>query len=141
MRSVDFSAWLPFAQNWDWGAMDRDAGRGLQPGPGEMAKSIGWTIIGLMREQIPKPGQDIHSVVPLVFHKGNSLNGHVHPEHTVIFYIDPGEPACALLLSNDRRYCPSPGEVVVLGPDEWHAVEASRSDRPRKSLAIRVVTQ
>lgn len=134
MKSTfELQSWSKMAHYWDWERISREPARGIP------ASSPGRdNLIMAMRDLIDKPGHDIHSVVPLIHLKGMEIKRHQHPEHTVIYYVDPGDPAVAIVVDKGR-YPPQAGETLILGPNEWHAVERSQSCKPRLALALRVV--
>ncbi len=117
---------------WDWEYIEAFPTNGLADCPGN------WGLIGAMRGCIDKPGHDIHSVVPVVWQRGQGVHEHTHPEHTVIFYVDLGDPPVPILL-RDGPYTPERGETLILGPGEPHGVPTSHSKRPRICVALRVL--
>lgn len=76
------------------------------------------------------------SVVPVVIEKGGVIFEHKHPEHTLIYYVDVGDPPCAIIVAGER-VIPEAGTAIYLPPGTPHAVELSKSETPRLSLAIR----
>lgn len=120
---------------WDWGRMDKFAGAGIPSG--SLRK---WEFLGAMRELLPFPGEDIHSVVPLVWHKGDSVAPHVHPEHTLIYYVRLGSPPVPVIVEREP-VLPKPGELIILPPGTKHAVPTSHSVTTRLAIAMRVNKQ
>lgn len=75
-------------------------------------------------------------VVPVVLYNGDVIPSHRHPEHTLVYYVSVGDPPCAIIVEGER-VVPEPGTAIYLPPGTLHAVEASESETPRISLAIR----
>ena len=95
-------------------------------------------LLNDIRACIPVDGtddwtKDIHVIVE----EGKRIPEHKHAEWTAIFYVDVGDPPCAILIE-DERVIPKPGDVVVLRPDTRHEVEISKSERERISFAMLV---
>jgi quercetin dioxygenase-like cupin family protein len=96
-------------------------------------------LLDAMRECIPVKGKkdwikDIHVIVE----KGDEIKPHAHVgEWTAIFYVDPGDPPCAIIVDG-TRIVPKPGDCIVLSPGMTHAVEKSKSERTRISFAMLV---
>lgn len=133
--NMDLAHWLPIVQSWDWDHMRRFPGAGI-PDDDERV----WQFLGDMRDMIERPGHDIHSVVPLVWHKGEGVSIHWHPEYTLIFYVQLGDPPVPIVLENGV-YTPQPGETLILSPNTAHQVPPSLSDAPRIAIAMRVQPQ
>ena len=139
--AMELADLLVDVQTWNWEHMRKYPGAGIPRG--SMRK---WELLGRMREMVSKPGEDIHSVVPLVWHRGEKVQVHVHPEHTVIFYVALGDPPVPIILGRDENdkgelYTPEPGETLVLPPDTLHGVPRSMSATPRLAIAMRVNKQ
>lgn len=129
MRStMDLLPWLGEARRWDWDAIADAPGYGLE------GCAHRWDLLGSMRELVDKPGQDIFAVTPLVWGKGDGVKPHAHPEHTVIFYVEPTTP---IVLPTGVHH-PRAGETVILAPNEEHAVPISHTELRRISIAMRV---
>lgn len=84
----------------------------------------------------PQPGMPAYQEVPVLVEYGKDIGPHRHPEHTVVYYVDVGDPVCAILV-NDKRIEPVPGTAIWMAPDVLHSVEKSVSERPRLSIAVR----
>ena len=119
---------------WDWDQIMSAPAAGLPKAP------LTFTLLGRMRELVPKPGHDVHSVVPLRWLRGDEVAEHAHPEWTVIFYAQLGDPPVPVIIDGEV-YTPAPGECLVLPPNTPHAVPKSHSDIPRISIAMRVKVQ
>ena len=124
---------LAAVRSWDWDAIMRNPAAGLPVVSSSM-------FLAQMRELVPKPGHDVHSVVPLRWLRGDEVAEHTHPEWTVIFYAQLGDPPVPVIIDGEV-YTPEPGECLVLPPNTPHAVPRSHSDTPRISIAMRVKVQ
>jgi mannose-6-phosphate isomerase-like protein (cupin superfamily) len=96
-------------------------------------------LLAAMRKCIPVSGKndwikDIHVLVE----KGEQIKPHAHgDEWTAVFYVDPGDPVCAIII-NGERVEPKRGDCIVISPGVIHAVEKSKSARTRISFAMLV---
>lgn len=84
----------------------------------------------------PQPGEKRHMERLVVVERGRSISSHRHPEYTLVFYIDVGDPVVPIICGGEEIEISS-GMVVVLPPNTLHSVPKSYSDRPRVSLALR----
>lgn len=95
-------------------------------------------LLDTMRSHIPVPGKrdwikDIH----VLLKQGECRLPHQHREWTAIFYVDPGDPVCAIVVEGERLE-PKPGDLIVLEPETMHEVEKSKSEQTRISFAMLV---
>ena len=86
--------------------------------------------------QLPQPGEPTHEAVQVVIEKGGYIAARKHPEWTLSYYVDPGDPPVAICIKGERIE-PHAGQVLILEPETMHCVERSRSERARVSLALR----
>lgn len=95
-------------------------------------------LLDEIRACIPVEGsrdwtKDIHVLVQ----KDDSISEHAHSEWTAIYYVDPGNPVCAIVIEGERVE-PEPGQVIVLSPNTVHEVEKSKYESERISFAMLV---
>jgi len=98
-------------------------------------------IVQELHDMLPGNGREIQEM-PVTVEKGTNIDMHSHPDHTIIYYVDPGEPECAVLIKNTEtgiieRIIPESGMVIYIPPGVAHGVEISMSERPRVSIAVR----
>lgn len=84
----------------------------------------------------PQPGAPSHPPVLVQVRLNNSIPRHQHDSHTIVFYIDVGEPMCPITIG-DEEVPVRDGMVVHILPRVRHEVRRSRSERIRYSLALR----
>ena len=94
-------------------------------------------LLKSMRECVPVPGDDWVKDIHVLVEQGTGIAEHKHDEWTAIFYVDPGDPPCAILIEGER-VIPEAGQLFVLLPGVMHAVEISHSERTRISFAMLV---
>jgi len=95
-------------------------------------------ILGDLYALFPQPGEKRHVERLVIVYENRSLARHRHPEWTLVFYIDVGDPVCNIMV-NDEEVFIKPGMAVLMPPRTPHAVPRSFSKRPRLSLALRWV--
>ncbi len=78
------------------------------------------------------PGKPAHDILTV---KGGSVPRHTHPEWTLIYYVLPGEPPCAILV-DELRIEPIQGCAILLPPKMPHSVEPLKGGI-RLSIALR----
>ena len=93
-------------------------------------------VLDDLYELFPHPGQASHIERLVTVMRGRELRAHKHPQHTLVFYIDVGDPPVPIIVSGEEIKI-SPGMAVLMPPHTLHAVPKSHSDRPRVSIALR----
>jgi quercetin dioxygenase-like cupin family protein len=85
-----------------------------------------------MRSHVPKDGTDYVKAISVVVRGRDSLAEHSHPEHTVLYYIEPSGP----IVIDGKPYQPKQGEILYLKPNVPHSVPSVTE--PRYSIAMLV---
>ena len=88
----------------------------------------------------PQPGVPAHDEMPVIIKKGGEIAMHAHPEWTLLYYVNLGDPVCAVMIDLGDEVCrvePERGTAIMLAPNVQHAVEKSESVEPRLSIALR----
>jgi quercetin dioxygenase-like cupin family protein len=97
--------------------------------PGEIDE-----LLAEMRSHVPKPGTDFVKAISVVVRGKDTIPEHSHPEHTVLYYIEPTGP----VVINGKPYHPERGEFLYLKPNVPHSVPSV--SEPRHSIAMLVAT-
>jgi len=84
----------------------------------------------------PQPGEPSHIERLVIVNITRRIASHKHPQHTLVFYIDVGDPVVPLLC-NGESIDIAAGMAILMPPNMLHAVAHSYSKRPRVSLALR----
>lgn len=92
-------------------------------------------FLAALRAFCPKPGADYQKAICVVVTRSDSVPEHVHPEHTVLYYV---EPLDVPIIVEGVPYQPSPGEVVYLPPNVPHSVPVNNGTGRRISIAMLV---
>lgn len=95
--------------------------------PGEMDE-----LLSEMRAHVPKEGGDYIKAISVVLRQGEQIKEHVHPEHTVLYYIEPTGP----IVVNGDTYQPKKGEFLYLKPGTPHAVPKVRETRVSLAMLV-----
>lgn len=93
-------------------------------------------ILPVLYALFPQPGEQAHKEIPVRMLYGQAIDAHRHPEWTLVYYVDPGEPAVAIIVEG-MRIEPAANTAILLPPMAEHSVEKSRSHRQRLSIALR----
>lgn len=88
-----------------------------------------------LRGFCPKEGQDYQKAICVVVKRADSVPEHFHPEHTVLFYV---EPLNVPIIVEGQPFQPSPGDVVYLPPNVRHSVPRNLGNETRISIAMLV---
>lgn len=88
-----------------------------------------------LRAVCPKPGTDYVKAIMVVVREKDSIPEHFHPEHTILFYV---EPAGVPIVIEGKPYLPEAGECVYLPPNVRHSVPSNPSESERISIAMLV---
>ncbi len=88
-----------------------------------------------LRGFCPKEGQDYQKAICVAVKRADSVPEHFHPEHTVLFYV---EPLNVPIIVEGQPFQPSPGDVVYLPPNVRHSVPRNLGNATRISIAMLV---
>ena len=90
-----------------------------------------------IRDYFPVEGDNWSKALPVVISKGSNIKEHKHSEWTGVFYVDLGDPPCAIIIEGERVE-PQKGDLIIMEPNTLHSVEQSASNRDRISFAMLV---
>jgi quercetin dioxygenase-like cupin family protein len=86
-----------------------------------------------MRALVPKDGDDYVKVLSVWVHPKQEIKAHTHPEHTVLYYV---EPAGVPIHIGGSVHLPEKGEFLYLAPGTVHSVPKNTGTETRISIAM-----
>ena len=84
----------------------------------------------------PQPGKAFKQEMPVLLGRGQNIGSHCHPQMTLIYYVQIGDPAPGIVIDGTEIQ-PERGSAVLIAPNTHHRVPRSLSMTNRLSIALR----
>jgi quercetin dioxygenase-like cupin family protein len=88
-----------------------------------------------LRERVPKPGTDYVKFMTVLVGPGekvSSIDVHAHPEHTILYYVEPG----VIQIADWPPVMPMAGGFVYLPPNTDHSVPKPKNRRVSVAMTV-----
>jgi len=110
-----------------------DVRKSAEKHPLELGKTeLGSRIAHAMRSACHVSGDDWDKFMTVLLRPGESVDGHKHKRHTILYYPE----GCEVMATEEIIICPGRGTMIYIAPEIWHSVPTTKDTRLSVAMLV-----